>query len=211
MIPVAPQPESPEFHEGCRVKGQKWLTQHPDFNRPKDFWSPFEPALHQVFRGFCGWSVARLHRGQIDHFVPIAEAKKAGQPHLAYEWSNFRYCDGWSNQKQGSAAVLDPYLVQPGWFRIILPSLQLIETDEIPAQFLDIARFTLKRLDLTKGEAVVRTRNEWFQIYRNRQCDLNHLMDMAPLIALAVKNDLQDNKDWRIKSSAPSREAEGPV
>ena len=209
MISVTPQPEPTEFHEGCRVKGQAWLAQHPDFKRPKDFWTPFEPSLHQVFRGFCGWSVAPLLRGQIDHFVSIAEAKRAGQTHLAYEWSNLRYCNDWINQKKGSAKVLDPFLVQPGWFQILLPSLQLVATDEIPTQLREIAGFTLKRLGLADGEAIVRFRSSCFQTYRKRRCDLDYLREIAPLVALAVEQDLQKDKDWRIEPAASSPETAG--
>ena len=129
-------------------------------------------------------------RGHVDHFFSITEARKVGQDHLAYDWGKLRYCDGWINQKKGSVAVLDPFLVQPGWFRIILPSLQLVATNEIPAQHREIASFTLKRLGLTDEEAIVRFRSSWFQTYRKRKCDLDDLREVAPLIALAVEQDI---------------------
>jgi len=199
VIPVTPHPEPPDFDENCRSKGRRWLTQHPGYkDRPADFWSPFEPQVRTMFRDLCGWSAMTLSRGQIDHFFPVAEAKKTNQDHLAYEWSNFRYSDGWINQKKLSATVLDPFLVGAGWFRILIPSLQLVATEKIPAQYREVAQFTLKRLGLTDSEVIVRYRDVWFQLYRRRRLDLEGLREVAPLIAEAVERDLGNGKDHRI-------------
>lgn len=139
----------------------------------------------------------RIMVGQVDHFVPVATLKKDGNDQLAYEWSNFRYVLGWVNQKKLSATVLDPFVVQEGWFRITLPSLQLLATDAIPEELRELANFTLRRLGLQNHEVFIRCRQEWFNSYRNRRLSLEELRDYAPQIADAVERDLLDGTDWR--------------
>ncbi len=197
MIPFTLQDEPESFDADCRTPGKKWLSQNPNYDRPKDYWTPFEPQLRAAFNGMCGWCAMHVMRGQVDHFVPCATLKKTKQDKLAYEWSNFRYIEAWINQKKLSADVLDPFAVQDGWFEISLPSLQLLPTDKIPNEYRAIANYTLKRLGLRDHEVVVRYREEWFKLYREKKLTLDGLRERAPLIAEAVERDLSKGKDWR--------------
>lgn len=79
------------FNARCRTRGRKWLRENPDYDRPRDYWTEFEPALRRVFRVLCGYCAMTVMKGEIDHFVPAALLKERGQHRLAYEWSNFRY------------------------------------------------------------------------------------------------------------------------
>ena len=198
MIPFTLQDEPPTFDRQCRIPGRKWLAEHPDYERPQDYWTAFEPDLRRAFNEMCGWCAMFIMRGQIDHFIPVATLRKTGQDDLAYEWKNFRYIDAWINQKKREAEVLDPFLVQPGWFEITLPSLQLLPTEQIPKDFQEIAVFTLKRLGLQDHEVVVRYRERWFNLYRNHELTLEGLRQVAPLIAEAIERDLATGKDWRL-------------
>lgn len=198
MIPFTLQDEPPTFEAECRTPGKRWLAENPQYDRPKDLWTKFEPELRAAFNEMCGWAAMHIMRGQVDHFTPIATLKKKGQDELAYDWKNFRYIEGWINQKKLSAQVLDPFVVQDGWFEISLPSLQLLPTEKIPAEFLELALFTLKRLGLRDHEVVVRYRKGWFDLYRQNKLTLNGLQQRAPLIAAAVERDLKDGKDWRL-------------
>jgi hypothetical protein len=138
-----------------------------------------------------------LRRGQVDRFIPVARFKKSKQHALAYEWKNLRYIDGWINQKKLSGEVLDPFVVQKGWFEISLPSLQLLPTDKIPAAYRKLALSTLQRLGLRDHEVVVRYREGWFSLYCQRQLTLSGLRQRAPLIADTIERDLKAGKDWR--------------
>jgi hypothetical protein len=199
VIPFTLQDEPASFEADCRTRGRKWLAKNPAYeNRPKDYWSKFEPELRSAFREMCGWCAMHIMRGQVDHFVPCATLKKTGRDALAYEWSNFRYIDGWINQKKLHADVLDPFVVQDGWFEITLPSLQLLPTEKIPIEYRELAKYTLTRLGLRDHEVVVRFREGWFSLYRNGELTLDGLRKMAPLIAMAVERDLNKGKDWRI-------------
>jgi hypothetical protein len=136
-------------------------------------------------------------KGQVDHFVPIAVLKQNGEDELAYEWSNFRYGEGVLNQKKSNHIVLDPFKVKDDWFEILLPSLQLVLTNSVPKARQKLAEFTLKQLGLRNGPVVIRYRQVWFTMYRERKLTLEGLKEVAPLIAAAVEKDIGNGKDWR--------------
>ena len=100
-----------------------------------------------------------------------------------------RFCSGWMNSSKSNAddTVIDPFQVQDGWFEIILPSLQLRITDQVPAQLRQKAEYTLKRLHLQDDERVIRQRREWYRMYQEGELTLVGLSRKAPLIAVAVE------------------------
>ncbi len=191
MIPVSRhvlKPEPSDFDERCRKKGQAWLVKNPKgvrkAKRPKDFWSPFRPALADAFSDLCAYGAMYEPNGTVDHFQPVDTHES-----LAYEWKNYRYVTGWINSsKSKSAAVLDPFMVQQGWFEVLLPSLQLVaRKDRIPASLHALADETLRRLHLRDDERIVRQRRKWLAMYELGQLNLDNLRTFAPLIADAVQ------------------------
>ena len=210
MMRFALQPEPPEWDVRCRTRGRKWLGEHPNFKSPHGYWTVFEPDLRRAFRNLCAYCAMVVMKGEMDHFVPVSELKKNGQEKLIYEWTNFRYGDGWLNQKKLSQSILDPFEVEDDWFEITRPSLQLLLTDKVPHSIREKAEFTLKRLGLQNHEVVIRYRQQWFELYRSRNLDLAGLFKVAPLIARAVEKSLQEGRDWRrpeSTSDAASAEA----
>jgi hypothetical protein len=158
MIRV-PMPKEPTtFDAKCRQRGRRWLKNHPGYERPRDYWSEFEPKLREAFAGLCGYCAMMIMKGQVDHFVPVKLLKQKGEDDLAYEWSNFRYGEGVLNQRKSALKVHDPYLVQDNWFKILLPSLQLELTPIVPKKYRKLAEFTLDKLGLVKSAVVVRYR-----------------------------------------------------
>ncbi|MGN8139857.1 hypothetical protein ACTJK3_02990 [Pseudomonas sp. 22105] len=186
MIPVEnPIVEPPGFDEKCRVKGNAWLVENPDAQRPRDFWSPFRLKLAEGFHDRCGYAAIFLTSGTVDHSASWNE-----RPELAYEWSNYRYVDAWINSsksKKRSADLLDPFEVGEGWFEIILPSLQLVVTDSVPDAFRARAENTLQQLPIRDDERVLRVRRKWLELYEQGRLDLEGLREMAPLIAAAIE------------------------
>lgn len=195
--------EPATFDTRCRKRGKAWLARHPKYDRPEDYWSEFEPDLRAAFKGLCAYCAMRLLRGQVDHFVPVAILKAEGRHELAYEWSNFRYGDGTLNGRKWKHRILDPFQVKDDWFEILLPSLQLVLTDRVPAKKRGLAEFTIQQLGLRDDEVVVRYRREWFALYQRGDLTLEGLREVAPLIARAVEQDLVKGTDWR-NGSAPS-------
>lgn len=191
MIPVNPaalKPEPTDFDLKCRQKGLAWLAKNPKATRkakrPKDFWSQFRPELASAFSDLCAYGAMYEPGGTVDHFKPV-DANEA----LAYEWSNYRFASGWINSSKNKCAkVLDPFRVRPGWFEVLLPSLQLVAVKtKIPRRWHGLVDDTIRRLHLQDDERILRQRRKWLGLYESGKLDLHGLREMAPLIAAAVE------------------------
>jgi hypothetical protein len=185
---IPPVPD--DFDERCRQRGNQWLESHPDAERPRDYWTEFKSQLADGFSDLCAYTVIYTPRGTVDHYLSWKN-----HPHLAYEWSNYRFCADWMNKSKQNEddSVLDPFQVQDGWFEIILPSLQLRVTDQVPPELRLKAEYTLKRLHLQDDERVIRQRREWYRMYQEGELTLVGLSRKAPLIATAVEK--QQNEE----------------
>jgi hypothetical protein len=190
MIPVAnPIPEPPDFDAVCRAPGIAWRAarrlrgEPPKASEFPNLWAKYEADLSRAFKGRCGWWAMWIAEGEVEHYL-----SKKNRPDLIYEWSNYRYIAGSVNGSKGNHddKVLDPFEVQDGWFEVILPSMQLIVTDHLPAALTDKACFTLKQLRLRDGTKVVRCRRRWYESFKNGM-PLSELEKFAPLVAKAVK------------------------
>lgn len=184
MIPVPnPIPEPNDFDSKCRTRGKTWLGANP-IKRPKDFWSKFRHALAAGFTDRCGYCAMWISSGTVDHFVSCNEDRQQ-----AYEWSNYRYVEGWFNSsksKRLSSQLLDPFEIQDGWFELDLPSLQLRLTDRVPPAVLARAQYTLINLPLRDDERVLRQRRAWLEAYE-QGAPLHIIEEKAPLIAAAIR------------------------
>ena len=198
MMRFTLQNEPNDWDERCRKRGRTWLKEHPGYDRPNDYWTEFEPDLCKAFNHMCAYCAMTVMKADMDHFIPVAHLKKKGKDELAYEWSNFRYAEGVLNQRKHDCLILDPFEVKDDWFEIILPSLQLVQTDRVPKGKRKKAEFTLIRLGLRDDEVVIRYRLKWFELYCHRKLNLDGLRNVAPQIARAVERDLGKGKDWRL-------------
>lgn len=86
-----------------------------------------------------------------------------------------------STAPRSPRGTLDPYEVKDDWFEILLPSLQLVVSKAMPAEFRVRAEFTLKKFRLTDGADVIEQRQHWLDMYEQKKLDLAGLHDMAPL------------------------------
>ncbi len=176
--------EPADFDARCRKPGNEWLAAHPGGQRPRDYWSPFKRRLADGFGELCAYAAMYEPVGTVDHFVSADEDRS-----LAYEWANYRYASAWINSSKKNtraAEILDPFLVESGWFRILLPSLQLVTTERIPIAIRPLAESTLRRLHLGDDERVIRQRRAWYKLWQRGELTLVGLRQMAPLIAEAV-------------------------
>lgn len=185
MIPVAKVPKPRGFDAKVKGPGDAWLARQLTAQRPPALWAPYTPALSEGFADLCGY--AAMHDptgGTVDHFLSFKH-----HPHLAYEWSNYRFASAPlnSSKRDADAAVLDPFDIGAGWFEIILPSLQLRLTDAVPPALRAKAEFTLKRLKLRDGERIIRWRRSWYRLYTDGELTLDGLRTVAPLLAAAVE------------------------
>lgn len=172
------------FVEDVEEPGATWLSANLNAKRPADLWSPFKGVLADGFRNLCGYTAMYEPVGTVDHFVSWDEDKSR-----AYEWANYRYCAGWVNSSKRSlkaAEIFDPFEVQDGWFEVILPSLQMVVSDQIPGEHRQRAEFVLKRLHLRDDERVLRQRRSWMAAYE-RGVSVDELERWAPLLARAIR------------------------
>ena len=195
MIPVPnPIPEPAGFDRDCRQPGNAWLAANPNA-KPKSFpshWLKFEAELETAFACRCGWWAMRIQSGTVDHFLG---KNKAANRHLVYEWSNYRHAAPTLNNSKQELAdqVLDPFEVQPGWFEVLLPSMQLARTATVPPHLQAKADFTIKRLKLIDGPKVRRNRQRWYEDHKLRGLHIILLQDYAPLVAAAVEKWQRDH------------------
>jgi hypothetical protein len=186
VIPVARVPR-PKGYTAVKRRGDAWLRANEHARRPKDLWSPFLPHLAEGFAHRCGYA-AMLDPtgGTVDHYLSWKR-----RPDLAYEWTNFRFVSHILNASKRNAddTVLDPHLVKRGWFEILLPSLQLRVTDEVPAKYRALAEQTLVRLKLRDGEKIIRWRRHYYAAYEAGRLDLEGLRVFAPLVADAIERE----------------------
>lgn len=185
MIRVAKVKKPVGFDAKVKTPGDAWLKANTTAKRPKALWEPYTATLSQAYGNRCGYA-AMLDPtgGSVDHYLSFKH-----HPALAYEWSNYRFASNTLNSSKRTAddTVLDPQEVKPGWFKILLPSLQLVVTDAVPRSHKAKAEFTLKRLKLRDGERIIRWRRSWYQMYLAGKLSLEGLRDVAPLIAEAVE------------------------
>lgn len=186
MIPVPnPIAEPDTFDDRCRKRGNAWLLANPEADRPYAYWTEYNHVLAEAFSSRCGFSGQWISSGTIDHFQSWHADKSQ-----AYEWDNFRYVEGWLNSsksKKPANTIMDPFFVQSGWFEIILPSLQLVVSNTIPAQHRALAESTLKQLPIGHDERILRPRRQWLKLYEDGDLSLAGLEKFAPLIAAAVR------------------------
>ena len=90
MIHFDPVPEPPDFDQNARQPGNDWLAEHPNVDRPRDYWSQFRIQLADGFRNLCGYSAMFEPEGTVDHYRSWKNNKS-----LAYEWRNYRFVSAW--------------------------------------------------------------------------------------------------------------------
>jgi hypothetical protein len=178
------------YEECVLVPGKRWLAANNE-QRPRPYWREVQTDLANAFHLRCAYTAMWLnYSGTLDHFVSIDEDRSK-----AYDWDNFRYCDGRFNSKKRSTRsheLLDPLCVEDGWFELSLPDLQLHITTLCPEHLRNQAEFMLEKLGLRNGEPVMRSREAYLRIYQEHgESALPIIERLAPLVARAIRKDLE--------------------
>lgn len=184
MIRFEPRPKPERFAERVEQRGAAWLATNATGRMPA-YWQDFRHDLADAFGSLCAYGAMYEPVGTVDHFVSVDEDRSR-----AYDWTNYRFASAWLNsskQALRSSQLLDPFAVQNEWFGVQLPSMQLVLTNHIPAEWREHAQFMLDRLHLGHDERVIRQRREWFRMYQEQGLTLDELAKKAPLIAAAIK------------------------
>jgi hypothetical protein len=203
VIPVPPLTLSNQpglFDVNCRQPGAAWLAAYPanDPHQQSIWWQAFQPDLAAHFSHRCGWlGVSIGLSGSVDHYLACGNRKGNPSPnrHLAFEWTNYRYADARINSMKGNLddQILDPCMIGPGWFEVVLPNFALRTTAQIPPQDRPKAEFTLKKLKLINGHLARWNRWDWCCRYWNHGNPLiSLLLNDAPLVGEAVQRAQQN-------------------
>jgi hypothetical protein len=156
------------------------------------YWRRALKQLHGSYSGICAytchWIPFDTGFSTVEHFRP-----KETTPRLAYEWSNYRLVCGTLNGRKGSHGdVLDPFLVEDGWFVLDFPSLLVKPASGLSAQRRRRVERTISRLKLNDDETCVQARFRWVMDYRNDLIAWPALQRDAPFIAAElVRQGLQ--------------------
>lgn len=152
MIKVERRAEPDYFDEEVRQKGNRAINERLGNKQrleSKDFpdlWKRAKNDLRFTFKRLCGYSAMKVSgNGEVDHYI-----SKTTDPSKAYEWSNYRFAGSDMNKRKGNLdeKILDPFDVEDGWFKVDLETFELVAGETIPADFLDKAKFTIKKLKL---------------------------------------------------------------
>lgn len=188
MIPVLSQPEPANFDAMVRRPGRNFLsrTANPSSKefRSNAFWKSSANDLHAAYSGVCAYSCFYMMRSgaTTDHFLP-----KSSYPYDAYEWSNFRLSTHRLNTAKGeSTEVIDPFVVQSGWFVLKFPSCLVFPGDGVSEVVKQQVIRTIDVLGLNRDDQLVQERCSLMVEYASGQVDLGFLARRYPFLASEI-------------------------
>ena len=205
MIPVQLQPEPSDFNKKVRVKGLAFLKNNPKPDskawKSRDYWTAAINDLCKAYNRMCAYSAQWIPPVQgnptIDHYIP-----KSIVPGQAYEWSNYRLsCQLLNSRKREFQDVLDPFIIQPGWFVLHFPSLHVKPGSNLDTPTRQRVISTINRLKLNDEDSCIQSRESWLIPYCQGKYPFSFLKEKAPFIAYELERQKLVDK---ISSMYPS-------
>ena len=179
-----------DFDNSVRKPGQSFLGKCPNPSS-KDFkvanssyWRLASKNLHDVYRNICAYSglYLPLRSGTVDHFMP-----KVAHPQLAYEWTNLRLASDKMNMyKSDSQEVIDPIVVEAGWFLLEFPSCLMLPNAALPEIISAQVQKTINILKLNADDIYVQERCEIMLEYGAENVSIEYLVRRYPFIAAEI-------------------------
>lgn len=205
MIPVQLQPEPSDFNTKVRAKGLTFLHQNPSPDskawKNRSYWTAAINDLCNAYNRMCAYSAQWIPPAQgtptIDHFIP-----KSIVPGQAYEWSNYRLsCQLLNSRKRELQDILDPFIIQPGWFVLHFPSLHVKPGLNLDVHTKQGVINTINRLKLNDEDSCIQSRESWLIPYCQGKYPFSFLKEKAPFIAYELERQKLVDK---ISSMYPS-------
>lgn len=191
MIHVDQRQEPANFDRLVRRRGQRFLQGTP---RPASkewrnhrYWHHIGPQLHDSYGGICSYSCHWIPYDTgaetVEHFRP-----KDTYPADAYEWSNYRLVCATLNGRKGvHEDVLDPFLVQNGWFVIDFPSMLVKPSSNLALENRRMVQATIDRLGLNDEGTCLKSRVKWLMDYCLTEISFDYLRRNAPFIVAEME------------------------
>jgi len=206
MIPVERQPEPGKFFETVTKKAIEFFKKNPlpnvDTIRKNPYWRNSLSDLYFTYGKICAYSALWCSRdaATVDHFIPISSLQ-AKNITLAYSWDNFRLASKSMNtEKHTFQDVIDPFLVEPGWFVMDFPSLMIRSSDHLSHPIKEKVEATIHRLKLNQKAEYIEYRAEFLVAYCRRckkyldiypdfniDIEFDTLAEKAPFLAYELK------------------------
>ena len=188
MIPVAAQVEPTNFDSLVRQPGAIFLANCPqpkskDF-KGHDYWRRVGREMYEAYQHICAYTGRYIEtpNGSIDHFVG-----KTTNPDTAYEWSNFRLCLPTVNNHKGSlVGLVDPFLVQHGWFVLDFPSCFVRPGNDLSHSQREQVNTTITGLKLNADDSFVQDRSDIMVMFAQQEVTLAFLKKRRPFLAAEV-------------------------
>jgi hypothetical protein len=188
LIPVLKQQEPAGFDANVRRKGASFLAKFPnptnnDF-KPAQFWKWAAHELYEAYRRICAYSCVYMPSppGTIDHFLP-----KSKHPNQAYEWDNLRLASHRMNNNKGNSMdVIDPFLVQPGWFVLDFPSCLVRPGDGLEPELTEQISKTIDILKLNDDDSLVQDRCDMMMDFADGEVTISFLQKRYPFLACEI-------------------------
>jgi hypothetical protein len=206
MIPVKIQGEPANFDSTVRQPGRAFLKACPnptskDF-KTHSFWKKTAQQLFSAYAGVCAYTCFYLvSPGTTDHFLP-----KSTYPLDAYEWQNYRLCSHRVNIHKGdSVEVIDPLIVQPGWFVLDIPSCLIKPGVGLSPLLTEQIQKTIDVLRLNDDDYFVQERCDLMVAFASGEVALPHLSKRYPFLAMEItRQGIQDSVITFFKGRHPS-------
>ncbi|WP_437713527.1 hypothetical protein WMF45_47115 [Sorangium sp. So ce448] len=163
----------------------------PEVLRKYAYWTRALEALHDAYRGICAYScfyIEPVTGPTVDHFVAITRTELA----QAYEWDNYRLASSLMNAcKREFPEVLDPFLVQDGWFELDMDTPEVKPAASLSPETLQRVEATIRRLKLNSRDCRS-ARRRYFDLYwqpkaSSRPIPLWFLEEQAPFLAREMR------------------------
>lgn len=130
-----------------------------------------------------------LRPGSVDHFLP-----KSRYQHLAYEWNNYRLATPQVNSYKGeSTDVVDPFIVQEGWFAIDFPSCLIQSAPNLSQIITEQIKKTIRVLKLNDADHFVQERCNVVMDFLDGHLSFDYLSRRYPFLAIEISR--QGGKD----------------
>ena len=191
MIPVRIAAEPPDFDANVRQRGLVFLARVPNPNgnqwNSHSYWGDALGDMHLAYDNVCAYCGSYTSRAagsvpessSVDHYIP-----KQIDPHLAYEWDNYRLCRARLNhRKNNHQDVLDPFTIPQGWFQLDFRTFLIRPSPALEPGERDLVAATIGRLQLNDDSDYVDERSRVVREYCIGKASFEDLSRRYPFIA----------------------------
>jgi hypothetical protein len=191
MIHIDQRDEPENFNARVRIRGGIFLQINPNPTsrqwRSHQYWREVGAELHDAYGGICAYSCHWIPydtgADTVEHFRP-----KDIYPTDAYEWNNYRLVCATLNGRKGvQEDVLDPFLIQNGWFVIDFPSMLVKPNSELAPGNRQGVQASIDRLGLNDEGTCLKSRVKWLSDYCSNNISFDYFRRHAPFIVAELE------------------------